>query len=144
MNNVEVHPELAGGLTGGKKQLWLRLHRREVENYYAAYGPEHCKARFNLTGDTLQRFFERQHHDVMVNKKLSESDRWVKMVCEAGIAENRGRINRLEDRLDKIEPIANIGRSLIAATSEYLESKVGSKPLLEVANGLDDLGAKSE
>lgn len=51
-----MRPELKN-MKGGTKQLYLRLHRSEVERYYFRYGPELTMREFNLKEDTLERFF---------------------------------------------------------------------------------------
>lgn len=143
MPDIQVHPECAGRVNGGTKNQWLRLHRPEIESYYHVHGPDDTKIRFNMTDKTFYAFWQRQSEDVKLNK-LSEADRWVMRICNAGTAEVRRRVNELEDWRADVEPVIEAGRILIQATSTFLEAKVGNTALLEAANRLNNSGEKSK
>lgn len=141
VSDIEVHPEVIG-LNGGAKQFWLRHHRKEVENYYHAYGPDATLVRFNMKQDTLQRFFERASEDIRL-LKLSESDRWVLRVCKAGQRELERRVSDLEIWRSEIEPVIQVGRGIIATLEQ---SRIQSRKLPQNDDllRLADLGGKSE
>ena len=138
---AEVHPGVAG-LSGGKKQFWLRCNRKEVENFYGAFGPDDTLIRFNLKQDTLQRFFERQVRDLRLNK-LSEADRWVMRVCNEGIRECKRRLADLEDWQAKVEPVIQVGQGIIA-TLNQLQSESQQLPPKTDTLRLADLAGKSK
>jgi hypothetical protein len=131
------------GLKGGRKQQWLRLHRREIDNFYFAHGPEATAKEYGMTGDTLIHYLDRSRKDTVINK-LSQADKWVYEACNAGTAEVRERVRDLEDWQKEVEPIINVGRSLIAATMRNIESKVGNTPLLGDRSQAQQLSRKSK
>lgn len=143
INKVEVHPECAGRVNGGTKYMFLRVHRKEIETDYARYGPDYCKKKYNMTDKTFHAFWQRQGEDYRLNK-LSEGDRQVMQWARAGFAELRHRVNELEDWRIEVEPVIEVGCSLIRATSAYLRDKVDNTALLEAAIRLDNSGEKSK
>jgi hypothetical protein len=116
------------GLKGGSKQFWLRLHRKEVEDFYFLHGPEDTMAEFNMKQATLVRFFERKGRDDRFNR-LSESDRWVLRVAKQGLADLTRRINELEGWREEVSPVLAVGQALIDSTMVRIKAKVENKPL---------------
>lgn len=114
------------GLKGGKKQFWLRVHRKEVENYYSAYGPEATMSEFNISADTLERFFQRKNGEINM-AKLSEADRWVLTLSQEGLRELKGRVKNLEDWQQEMIPIFELGKN-IASTLSGLDFQVKVLP----------------
>ncbi|MDD5338158.1 MAG: hypothetical protein PHG35_01935 [Dehalococcoidales bacterium] len=111
------------GLKGGKKQFWLRTHRKEVENYYFEHGPEATMREYHMGPDTLRRFFERSRKETAINK-LSQADKLVMEYARAGIAEVRQRVRDLEDWRDEAQPVIDFGRALINATYNNIQGSV--------------------
>lgn len=131
------------GLNGGRKQLWLRQHRGEVESFYGKHGAEATLAEFNIRQETLMRFFDRKSKDVRLNK-LSQADRWVYRMCMDGQRELQKQVNELKDWVQEANPIIEVGRAIINATSEHARLKVASPALftdpLQLANLVEKSG----
>lgn len=106
-----MRPELKG-MKAGDKRMWLRLHRKEVENFYFANGREATLKEFNMMPATLDRFFARKNEDVRINR-LSENDRWVYKAAMEVHREDSRRISKLEDWRDETEPIIALGRAIV-------------------------------
>lgn len=136
-----MRPELAG-LKGGPKQHWLRMHRKEVEKFYFQNGPEATMQEFNLTQDTLKRFWDRKNDDVKL-EKLSEADRYVlRMAMEHDSAVSQ-RVRVLEEKWEEAEPVIRLGKAILEATTERLGLKVVNAALPDDLLRLDNLGEKS-
>jgi hypothetical protein len=131
------------GLKGGKKQLWLRLNRKQVDAFYLEHGPDATRAEYGLTGNTLERYLDRSRHDSIVNK-LSQADKWILEIARAGDAEVRGRVRDLEDWREQVQPVIDVGRSLINATMRNIEAKVSNPPLPAGMSRAEQLSGKSE
>lgn len=52
-----MDPEIVG-LSGGKKERWLRLHRTEVLDYYDKHGFEDTRRQYCMKFETLERFID--------------------------------------------------------------------------------------
>lgn len=138
------------GLTGGKKQFWLRVHRREVENYLSAHGPEATMAEFGLMPRTLDGFLARKSKDDRVNR-LTDNDRYVLRLSMEASRTVAGRVRELEDRVEALEnwwnedkPLFDLGRAYIKATMPELLAKVKIPALLNDPLRLDQLCGKSK
>lgn len=131
------------GLNGGKKQFWLRLHRKEVEEFYFKHGPEATMKEFCLRPATLERFFDRKGHEERATR-LSENDRWVLRMANEGIRDVKRHLRQLEEWKEEVQPVIDVGQSLINATMAKIRQQSGyptlSKDPLRIAN----LGGKSE
>lgn len=108
------HPELAG-MKRGDKQLWLRLHHKEVEDYYLQHGFEATMAEYNLVKKTLTRFLNRKYDDRQFDR-LSQADRSVMAWCRQGLADIRREVRDLQDWRAEATPVIAVGRALIEAT----------------------------
>jgi hypothetical protein len=129
------------GLKAGKKQQWLRLHRREVDEFYFKNGAEATKAEYGMGQATLERYLDRSHKDTVLNR-LSQADRYVLEMTKAGISEVRGRVRDLEDWKEQVQPIIDVGRALINSTMRDIEAKVGITPLLAGRSQAQQLSRK--
>ena len=149
----KVHPEVIG-LNGGKKQFWLRINRKMVENYYCAYGPEKTCEYFKMSLDTLQRFFDRKANDARLNK-LSENDRYVLRMAMESTRALRSEVNRdlgeaskrivaLEEFQFEAMPVIQLVRSLAITTMGKIRGKVEPPALPDLPLELDDFVEKSE
>jgi hypothetical protein len=115
------------GVRGGSKQLFIKLHREEILEYYGKHGPEATRNRFMLKTETLE--------DIIVNERNTDA---------TGIT----RLDKIETRL---EIFAEDNRCLREDNTEFKElffrfqeavaSQVAHKillPLLQRAIQLDD------
>lgn len=153
MKSKGVHPEVAG-LKGGRKQHWLRVNRKLVENHYSMHGPEATCEYFNMSLDTLGRFFERKDDEIRRLNQLSENDRYVlRMAMDRVRAlehENNERFDEVEKRLDVIDefhaealPVIEVVRNLVLLTKDRIQSKVNLPTLPEHPIELNNFGGKS-
>lgn len=133
------------GLSGGKKQFWLRVHRREVENYYYAHGPEATMAEFGLLARTLDGFLARKSKDDRINR-LSDNDRYVLRLSMEASRTVASRVRLLEDRVETLEnwwdeekPLFDLGRAYLKVTMPEFLSKVEVPALLNDPLKLDRL-----
>lgn len=129
------------GLKGGRKQQWLRLHRKEVEKCYFERGPEVTMAEYGMGNDTMIRFMERSNKETAITR-LSQADRWVLEASRAGTAEVRGRVLDLEDWRTEVQPIIDVGKALINATMRNIEAKVTNTTLLDGISQAQQLSRK--
>lgn len=135
-----MRPELAG-MKRGTKQMWLRVNRRQVENFYMVHGPEATMAEFNMMPATLERFFSRKNEDIRLNR-LSENDRWVlKAAMEHDRAISR-RVSELERWKEEVTPIINVVQALINATMGKIKAIVDSPAMLERYFRRNNFGGK--
>lgn len=58
------------GLSGGKKQFWLRAHRREVENYYSVHGAKATMWEFRLSSNKVGKMSVGLRMDCYVTLEL--------------------------------------------------------------------------
>jgi len=130
------------GLKGGKKQIWLRLHRKEVEAFYYAHGAEATLAEFNMSQTTLEDFFKRKNTDER-NTRLSQADRYIMEYARQSAAEVRARVRVLEDWRAEVTPIIEVGRALLNATMQPVISKVENTPLSNDPLSIKQLSGKS-
>jgi len=47
-------------MKGGEKQFWLRVHHREIEQFYYEHGPDATMREYNMRPPTLERFLNRK------------------------------------------------------------------------------------
>lgn len=116
------------GLNGGKKQFWLRIHRKEVENYYYTHGAAATMKEYNLRTDTLARFFERAGDDNR-KLKLSQADKYILEYARLCAADLRKRITIIEGWAQKAAPVIALGQALIDATTTRINIKVEAPAL---------------
>lgn len=140
MMEIEVHPEVIG-LKAGLKQMWLRMHRAEVEAYYHEHGPDATRQRFNMTENTLKAFWDRRGKDIRMTK-WSQSDKEVYQVLMEGQREIKRRVSRLEEWQAEIEPVIQVGRGLVATLGQLQAQSQISGENQAVAR-LDNIGKKS-
>lgn len=85
--------ELAG-LSGGKKQLWLRNNRQLILDYYREFGEAETCEKFNLKKDTLDRIINREAS----RQRYVSQDDFEKALTRVDIAESGVRSLRREVR----------------------------------------------
>jgi hypothetical protein len=100
------------GLRGGGKTFWLRNHYAEVKSYYLINGAEATLKQYNMKPDTLERFLSNDDPAIKT-ARISESDRWVLNIANAGLAEMRGRLRDLEEWKEHVEPLLNLTEDLL-------------------------------
>lgn len=84
------------GLRGGRKRLWLKVHRSEVVAYYEIYGATKTMTAFNLNKDTLDRLLE----DSGTATVLSDAEKALLRaeVAEQGLRDCRRDIRELKEQ----------------------------------------------
>ena len=99
---TDFHP----GLNGGKKQLWLRLHREEVLTYFELHGEAATRERYNIVkDDTWSRLL---NPDVSRPKsKLTKADRAIARaeIAEQGLRELRREVRELKEQYGDFVPL---------------------------------------
>jgi len=124
---------LAENAPQGNRELLCREWSREATMAY-----------FCMSHDTIQRFWERRHKDIKLNK-ASEADRMVLRIAMEGDAALKRRISDLEDEFHKhreeAKPILDVARAIL--TLNHIP--IPSQELLEKPDPLKltDLGKKS-
>lgn len=129
------------GLSGGAKQLWLRSHRAEVDEFYRRHGPDATMAEYGMRAATLARFLLRRQKDIRINK-MSEADRMVLRIAMEGDRELKRRIARLEEWQTAVEPVIQVGRGIIATLAGF-KGKVEQLPVKDNPLSLANFGRKS-
>ena len=131
------------GLSGGDKQLWLRIHRDEVLEYYHKHGPDDCMTRFNMREYTLRNFLISKPINyesfTKVDRALMKADQAIEAFYEC-----RRRINDIEAELEETLPMVQIAYG-------FLDAIARATPILELAQArkkedplnLSDFGGKS-
>lgn len=118
------------GLNGGSKQFWLRMHRKDVEQFYYANGPEATMAEFNIYPDTLERFLARKGREERSIQRLSDSDRYVLRMAMESNRDLKRRLADLEVWREEVEPVIQVTQALInAATRGIVKGKVANVAL---------------
>lgn len=135
-----MRPELVK-MKGGPKQHWLRVHRREIEDYYYKNGPDATMAEFNLMPSTLERFWSRRNEDIRLNR-LSANDKWVYGAAMDAVRDVKKRVAKLEQWQEEVTPVIQVGQALIDATMGRITAKVESPALPDAVYSLDNLGEK--
>lgn len=92
------------GLSGGRKQLWLKQHRVEVMAFYSANGPEATMQQFVMKQDTLERFLNPTVR--RSNTKLSKADRATirAQIAEEGLRDVRAEVRELKAMYNQFVP----------------------------------------
>lgn len=131
------------GLSGGKKQFWLRVNRPAVMDFYFKHGPVATMTEFGMGQQTFERFLAREHRDIELNR-LSKNDKWVFNAAMERSRELAGRISRLEEWKAEAEPVINVGRALLDATSARLQLQSGKSLPNDELLKLGNFGGKSK
>lgn len=106
--------EYLKGLSGGRKEMWLRENRQLVMNYFMEHGREATLERFMMEEDTLDRFL---HRDEIHIDNYSKAERAV-YISQTAIdmaRESARRCTELEARLAALTPVVQVVYALSKA-----------------------------
>jgi len=128
-------------MNGGSKQFWLRVHRKEIDRFYFEHGPDATMAEFNMRQGTLERFLNpaRRGEDLRLDR-LSEGDRTVLRMANAGISELRSRLVELESWRAAAAPVITLVQALVDAASDKIKLKVDTSALPPDPLRMDNFG----
>lgn len=98
-------PGFKPGMSGGEKQLWLRLHRDEVLAFFEAHGEVATRERYNIVKDTTWEHFLKGRQ-VRVSK-LTKADRAIARaeIAEQGLRDVRHEVSELKDSYGRFVPL---------------------------------------
>ena len=128
------------GLKGGSKQHYIRLHYREIKEYYFQHGAEATRREFRLEQQTLEALLQREGYYSRLNK-LSENDKWVYRAAMDVNRDTNRRVAVLERWREEVEPVIEIGRGIVATLAQLQpQSQKKIKPADPLS--LADFGGK--
>lgn len=113
--------EALRGLSGGRKQLWLKKNRELVLGFLNENGPVATKQHFRMSDDTWESFLVAEQPRL---DNLSKADRAL-MIAESAIdmaRESQRKVIRLESKLHTLTPVIRVlyGLSAILKMAESL------------------------
>lgn len=124
--------ETLAGLSGGRKQTWLRVHRSEVIEFYAQNGVGATMFEFRLQPDTLERLLEGPEQRTDTMGRLTPSERALALAEQALEAdrETRHMVLDLKKQVQEVEPLLEFATGLARAMRQ-LEVRLLAPPRAE-------------
>jgi hypothetical protein len=117
------------GVRGGNKQLWLKLNRGKVLDYYHENGLKATLVEFNLRASTFERFLDRKELNL---DKLTKVDRAL-YISKTSIEMSREasrRVSEVEGKVEAMKPVIQVVYALGQAM-RMAASLSGSTDLLK-------------
>ncbi len=115
------------GLSGGRKQMYLRVHRKEVMRFYQEHGPDATMSEYSMTQDTLGNFLNAESP---AYETMTPSQRAIYM-ARMSLDSNRelgARIEELEQFKDSMLPLV----MLCSAAAEFIRMMPDTGKVLEM------------
>lgn len=98
-------PEFKPSMSGGAKQLWLRLHRDEVMAFFEAHGEAAARERYNIRKDTTWEHFLKGRQVRVA--KLTKADKAIARaeIAEQGLRDVKREVRALKDQYGRFVPL---------------------------------------